>query len=53
MDIAKLMNAKKAWTLYNLLDELQERLFEHYERDFIAFMKDDYNTYFKIKTAGK
>jgi len=53
MDIAKLMEAKDAWTLYNLLFELQDRLFERYESDFTDFMKQDYNAYFKIKPPKK
>ena len=53
MDITKLMEAKRAWTLYNLMVELQERLWECYENDFKTFMKQDYNAFCKMKTAGK
>jgi len=36
-----------------LLFDLQDRLFERYETDFMEFMKQDYNAYFKIKPPEK
>ncbi len=53
MDMAKLMEAKEAWTLYNLMVDLQERLWQCYETDFRAFMKQDYTAFCKMKSAEK
>jgi hypothetical protein len=41
--IQKLLEAKKAWAIWNLLDELQERLWNRYEKEFLEFTRRRYN----------
>lgn len=41
--LQKLIEAKKAWALWNLLDDLQERLWDRYENEFLEFTRELYN----------
>jgi len=51
--IQKLIEAKRAWAIWNLLDELQERLWLRYEDEFLEFTRKRYNPDCTAKTIKK
>jgi hypothetical protein len=51
--LQKLIEAKKAWAIWNLLDELQERLWMRYEDEFLEFTRRRYNPDYTTKPIKK
>jgi len=51
--IQKLIEAKRAWAIWNLLDELQERLWLRYEDEFLEFTRRRYNPHHTTKPIKK
>jgi hypothetical protein len=51
--LQKLIEAKKAWALWNLLDDLQERLWDRYENEFLEFTRELYNPDYTTKPIKK
>ena len=39
----KWLEVKRAWAIWNLLDELQERLWMRYENEFLELTRRRYN----------
>jgi hypothetical protein len=49
----KWLEVKKAWAIWNLLDELQERLWIRYENEFLELTRRRYNPDCTIKPSKK
>jgi hypothetical protein len=49
----QLIEAKRAWAIWNLLDELQERLWLRYEDEFLEFIRRRYNPHHSTKPIKK
>ncbi len=51
--IQNLIEAKRAWAIWNLLDELQERLWNRYEDEFLEFTRERDNPDCTTKSITK
>lgn len=49
----KWMEVKRAWAIWNLLDELQERLWIRYENEFLELTRKRYNPDYTTKPGKK
>jgi|MudIll2142460700_1097286.scaffolds.fasta_scaffold05900_1 hypothetical protein len=49
----KWVEVKRAWAIWNLLDELQERLWIRYENEFLELTRKRYNPDYTTKPGKK